>query len=93
MPLKDLAQLNADKLKRELAINEDGVIREYIARLLRDHAADNTAGPEITSLTDAEITELLPYVTDEATRDALVKVLWSRAAQQARAELATQTPG
>jgi hypothetical protein len=44
------------------------------------------AQPGIADLTNAEITELLPRVTDEATRDALVKVLWTRAAQQARAE-------
>jgi hypothetical protein len=41
------------------------------------------AWPEITGLTDAEITELLPRLTDEATRDALMKVLWTRAAEQA----------
>ena len=44
------------------------------------------AWPQIAGLTDAEITELLPCVTDEATRDALVKVLWTRAAQQASTE-------
>jgi hypothetical protein len=90
MPLKDLAQLTDDELTRELAITEDDVVREYIAKLLRDRAADDAAArPEIAGLTNAEITELLPSVTDEPVRDALVKVLWTRAARQAQAEHAT----
>jgi hypothetical protein len=41
---------------------------------------------ELSALSDADITELLPTVTDEAARDALVKVMWTRAARQAPAE-------
>ncbi len=94
MPLKDLAQFTDGELTRELAMTEDEVVREYIARLLSGRAADAAAArPEISGLTDAEITELLPLVTDEPVRDALVKVLWTRAAQEARAEHATPTPG
>ena len=40
---------------------------------------------EISGLSDAEITELLPSIGDEPARDALVKVLWARAARQAQA--------
>jgi hypothetical protein len=87
MPLKDLAQFTDDELTLELAITADEVVRAYIARLLRDRAADDAAArPQTASLTDAEITQLLPHVAGEATRDALVKVLWTRAARQARAE-------
>lgn len=80
MPLKDPAQFTHDELAQEVVIN--------------DRAADDAAArPEIASLTNAEITELLPSVTDEATRDALVKVMWTRAAQQATATCAdSETP-
>jgi hypothetical protein len=85
MPVKDLARFTDDELIQELAITGDQATRDYIARLLRDRAASR---PGISGLTAGKIEGLLPSVTDEPTRDALVRVLWARAARQARAERA-----
>jgi hypothetical protein len=83
MSLKDLTQFT-----------DVEAVRDHIAELLRDWTGDDAgAGSGIAGLTDAEITGLLPHVTDELSRDALVRVLWTRAAQEASAEhAATRAP-
>ena len=89
MPVTDLARFTDDELIQEIATTGDQATRAYIARLLRDRAASR---PGISGLTAGKIEGLLPSVTDQPARDALVQVLWARAARQARAEhAATRT--
>jgi hypothetical protein len=82
MPVTDLARFTDDELIQELAVTGDQATRDYIARLLGDRAASR---PGISGPAAGKIEGLLLSVTDEPTRDALVRVLWTRAARQARA--------
>jgi len=79
MPLKDLALFTDYELKQELKITHDHATHDYIVEILRARAIEHlTRQHEITQLSSDEINELLAWITDQATRDSLVKVLWER---------------
>jgi hypothetical protein len=79
MPLKDLALFTDYELKQELKITQDQPTHDYIVKLLQERAVEHLARqPEITQLVSDEINELLLWITDQGTRDSLVKVLWER---------------
>ena len=63
----------------ESKITGDQSTRDYIVKLLQARAVEQLARqPEIAQLSSDEINELLLWITDQGTRDSLVKVLWER---------------
>jgi hypothetical protein len=79
MPLKDLTLFTDYELKQELKITRDQPAHDHIVRLLQARAVEHLARqPEFAEFSSDEINELLRWITDQGTRDSLVKVLWER---------------
>jgi hypothetical protein len=79
MPLKDLTLFTDYELKQELKITRDQPTHDYIVRLLQARAVERLARqPEFAEFSSDEIHELIRWITDQGTRDSLVKVLWER---------------